>query len=229
MSKERRIFTLIELLVVIAIIAILAAMLLPALNNARDKARASQCMANLKQISIGYFGYQDTFEGNFPAAWRATDTAEQTWFQKIAKYAGVTLKWNDTIQVSSFRCLGNHAIYGSNSSIESGGTRYSVNYAQNYHLGYGGFTFDAMKNSQIRNPGEICITSDAMPNPSTTPRIPTAYYSVMLNTAGTNYKAVSNRPGTIHADGANMLFIDGHVKYFKSSEIDPEQAFKPIK
>src|SRR5262245_42383649 len=71
-------FTLIELLVVVAIIAILAAMLLPALNSARAAGKRIQCVNNLKQLSTGMFLYATDFNDHVPI-WGDAAFPESQW------------------------------------------------------------------------------------------------------------------------------------------------------
>ena len=99
MNNSRKNFTLIELLVVIAIIAILAAMLLPALNSAREKAKGAKCIANQKQLGLGFFSYVDDNNDCLPTTGGfVLDGAYPRWYQtgyySIVSYTGQKSAWS---------------------------------------------------------------------------------------------------------------------------------------
>jgi prepilin-type N-terminal cleavage/methylation domain-containing protein/prepilin-type processing-associated H-X9-DG protein len=75
---QRRAFTLIELLVVIAIIAILAAILFPVFAQAREKARQTSCLSNIKQLTLGFVMYSQDYDETFPQ-WHWDENYSTSW------------------------------------------------------------------------------------------------------------------------------------------------------
>lgn len=104
-SIHLQFFSLIELLIVIMIIAVLAAMLLPALNKARDKAYSISCLSNTKTIQTASFGYSDAFDGWIvPTDFRWNDEYDQKkhWTGLLEPYGA---KWSSKMKdISTFRC-----------------------------------------------------------------------------------------------------------------------------
>ena len=124
---RKRGFTLIELLVVIAIIAILAAILFPVFARAREKARQSACLSNLKQMGLALMQYVQDYDGTYPnaviagchydAAYPSEDGIMRPWERNISGYPVVLMPYVKNRQIFFCPSDGTHASTDPNAMI----------------------------------------------------------------------------------------------------------------
>ena len=214
MNRIRRGFTLIELLVVIAIIAILAAILFPVFAQAREAARKSSCLSNLRQWGTAGQMYTQDYDGMFTPPYKyqgAASCANLDWWddllQPYTKNRQIVIcpskQWNQT-------CAASRNLWSNGVKPMS----YAVNTLETWSVS--GWT--SASKFGLRAPGTAggSVSEAQIEDPSGTIWLVDSDNSELWNENLLDYVAAQTAKYRRHSDGFNAAFTDGHAKFQKA-------------
>jgi prepilin-type processing-associated H-X9-DG protein/prepilin-type N-terminal cleavage/methylation domain-containing protein len=247
--KMKKFFTLIELLVVIAIIAILAAMLMPALGQARERGKAISCLSNNKQIGLAlamYTNEHNDYLPNFSDGNPGSNPINFTnpWHQALAAYIAPDTVYKDpNNKVSPEKGVWLCPSVGSN---EMKGTYWGGGYGANRTLMRYAYANSSMtplgstKIGRIRKPSIVAAIGDTGRPVNVVAGKPISYVPWMTwitgaqaagnwkMPSGTGPSSGTEQPAARHSGSANIVFADGHaesVKFEKLNSLNHKDSY----